>query len=191
MAEDNDERRFRAIYERCYAPVLAYALRRIGPDHAHDAVADAFLAAWRHLDRVPDDPLPWLYRLTSNAMANQRRALARRARLAERARALTPTGAAAMLDDPGDRLGEQDLVRAALRRLRRLRPRDREALRLVAWEGLDIAGAAVAMGCLPATMKVRLHRARRRLARLLDDHPPTPRLPGYQPTPVRTKEPRS
>ncbi len=153
-----EERHFRAIYGRCYASMLAYALRRIGPDHAHDVVADAFLAAWRHLDRVPEDPLPWLYRLTSNALANQRRALGRRARLEQRARALT-SGPAATTDDHADQLGERDRVETALQRLS---PRDREALRLVAWEDLDVASAAVAMGCSPATMKVRLHRARHR-----------------------------
>jgi DNA-directed RNA polymerase specialized sigma24 family protein len=44
--------------------------------------------------------------------------------------------------------------------LRRLSPRDQEALRLTVWEDLDIATAA-------AAMKVRVHRARRRLAGLL------------------------
>jgi RNA polymerase sigma factor (sigma-70 family) len=179
------ERRFRAIYERCYAPILAYALRRIGSDHAHDVVAEVFLAAWRHLDRVPEDPLPWLYRLTSNALANQRRAMGRRARLQQRARAvLAPGGPAAA--DHADRLGERDRVEAALQQLS---PGDREALRLVAWEDLDIAGAAAAMGCSPATMKVRLHRARRRLARLLgDDSPPRARVePLPDPGPVHTR----
>jgi DNA-directed RNA polymerase specialized sigma24 family protein len=44
---------------------------------------------------------------------------------------------------------------------------DQEALRLIGWEELDLAGAAVAMGCSRATMAVRLHRARRRLERAL------------------------
>jgi RNA polymerase sigma-70 factor (ECF subfamily) len=44
---------------------------------------------------------------------------------------------------------------------------DQEALRLVGWEELDLAAAALAMGCSRATMAVRLHRARRRLERAL------------------------
>jgi RNA polymerase sigma-70 factor (ECF subfamily) len=40
-------------------------------------------------------------------------------------------------------------------------------LRLVGWEELDLAGAALAMGCSRSTMAVRLHRARRRLIRAL------------------------
>ena len=49
-----------------------------------------------------------------------------------------------------------------------LRPNDQEALRLIAWEQLDAAAAAQAMGCSTAAFRVRLHRARHRLARALD-----------------------
>jgi len=54
-----------------------------------------------------------------------------------------------------------------LRALATLRPIDREALLLTAWEDLDPARAARAAGCSRATFNVRLHRARRRLARAL------------------------
>jgi RNA polymerase sigma-70 factor (ECF subfamily) len=48
-----------------------------------------------------------------------------------------------------------------------LSARDQEALMLVGWEDLDLAGAALAMGCTRAAMAVRLHRARRRLEQAL------------------------
>lgn len=57
-------------------------------------------------------------------------------------------------------VGEPELVSA----LARLGERDREVLLLVAWEDLDPASAAAALGCSRATFAVRLHRARRRLA---------------------------
>lgn len=41
--------------------------------------------------------------------------------------------------------------------------REREALLLVAWEGLEPGRAARAAGCTPAAFRVRLHRARRRV----------------------------
>ena len=44
---------------------------------------------------------------------------------------------------------------------------DREAIMLVAWEGLHSAAAARAAGCSRATFAVRLHRARARLAAAL------------------------
>ena len=39
--------------------------------------------------------------------------------------------------------------------------RDREALLLIAWEGLSVSEAAVVVGCSRAAFAVRLHRARR------------------------------
>ena len=46
---------------------------------------------------------------------------------------------------------------------------DREVLTLVAWEGLSRDQVAIALGCSRATVRVRLHRARRRLSRMLHD----------------------
>ena len=50
---------------------------------------------------------------------------------------------------------------------RELREADREVLSLIAWEELSVADAARALGCSAAAFSVRLHRARRRLERLL------------------------
>jgi len=52
--------------------------------------------------------------------------------------------------------------------LRALRPTDREALLLVAWEDLTPSQAARALGIRPTAFRVRLLRARRRLCRALD-----------------------
>lgn len=49
-----------------------------------------------------------------------------------------------------------------------LSERDRELLMLIAWEGLDHAAAARVLGTTRANIAVRLHRARRRLARQLE-----------------------
>jgi RNA polymerase sigma factor (sigma-70 family) len=56
-------------------------------------------------------------------------------------------------------------VRAALAQLPL---RDQEVLRLTAWEGLATAQAAEVLACSRIAVRTRLHRARRRLARLLD-----------------------
>jgi RNA polymerase sigma-70 factor (ECF subfamily) len=64
----------------------------------------------------------------------------------------------------------------------RLAERDREALRLVAWDGLSLADAARVAGTTRVAFATRVHRARRRLAAALDEqsdrgHPsPQPRL---------------
>jgi RNA polymerase sigma-70 factor (ECF subfamily) len=50
-----------------------------------------------------------------------------------------------------------------------LRESDREVLRLVAWDGLSRHDAATVLDISAAVFSLRLHRARRRLARALGD----------------------
>ncbi len=59
---------------------------------------------------------------------------------------------------------EFDLVHEALDRMP---PDQREVLTLSAWDDLDNREIAVVLGITPAAVAVRLHRARRRLAREL------------------------
>lgn len=158
----------RATLERLYhdhaGRVKAYAARRLGSEAAADeVVSDVFLVAWRRLDCVPDDPLPWLLGVARNAIANrkrsERRAMALHARIGDAAGAQTtaPVG-------PGDLLHRDDPV---IRALAKLPDHDRELLMLVAWEGLDPAQLAAVLGVSRGTANVRVHRARRRLAAAL------------------------
>ena len=164
MTDDgNEHERFTALYRRYHAPVLAYALRRVGPDDAHDVLAETFAAAWRNIAELPEEPLPWLYRAAGYRVANHWRSTSRRARLTARAAALPD----ASHPDLAGQIVESDRVRTALAQLS---ASDRDAIMLVCWEDLDHASAAYAAGCTPATFRVRVFRARRRLARLLD-HP--------------------
>jgi RNA polymerase sigma-70 factor (ECF subfamily) len=120
--------------------------------------------AWRRINGIPSEPLPWLYALARSALANQRRALRRQDRLKEHIEGIAPQSSRAHRDH-ADGIAEADLVETAIRRLGR---GDQEVLYLVAWEDLSIADAAKVLGCTVSTTKVRLHRARRRLARLLN-----------------------
>lgn len=155
-------RRFTDLFGAFYSPVLGYARRRVGADLAQDVVAETFLAAWRNLDDLPPRPLPWLYRTAQFAVANQRRTLARRGRLDDRARLLLPGREVA-----GDHaeLVVADLELAAA--FRSLSEADREVLRLAAWEGLTVAEIGAVLGCSAEAAKARLRRARQRLARKL------------------------
>jgi DNA-directed RNA polymerase specialized sigma24 family protein len=67
------EERFEGLFRQNYAAVRAYALRRAPHDVAQDVAAETFLVAWRRLDDVPDDALPWLYGVARRVLANQRR----------------------------------------------------------------------------------------------------------------------
>lgn len=169
----SQEQRFTELFTHYYGPVLAFARRRLCPDLAQDVVAETFLTAWRHFDDLSEEPLSWLYRVASHAIANQRRALARRQHLDDRARLLSDDTAT---PDHAETVAESTELASAFTSLSE---RDREVLRLVTWERLDAAAAAAVLGCSSATFKVRLHRARRRLSRLLEassrqtNHEPT------------------
>jgi RNA polymerase sigma-70 factor (ECF subfamily) len=150
------EARFNALFARHYPAVFGYAARRVGRDEAGDAAAEVFTVAWRRMGKVPDEPetLPWLYGVARKVVANQERSARRRLRLATKA----ATGLAPAQEGPGPAALD---VEAALRRLA---PADQEMLRLAAWEELQPAEMAVALGCSANAAAVRLHRARQRLA---------------------------
>jgi DNA-directed RNA polymerase specialized sigma24 family protein len=154
----SDDRRasFEALFRIHHAHVRAYVRRRNPGAAADDAVAETFLVAWRRLEEIGEDPLPWLLAVARRVLANQRRGEHRRAALVGRL-----TGAAAA--DPGWE-PPAAMSPALAGALAGLSPREREALLLVAWEGLEPARAARAAGCSPAAFRVRLHRARRRVA---------------------------
>ncbi len=148
---------FESLYRSHFAAVSGYAARRTDEHSARDVVAETFLTAWRRIGVIPRaGVLPWLYAVARNVLREQHRSQSRRARLDDRLRGQAQSHVA----DPAD--GVVDDIHAQ-RLLAMLAPKDREALELVEWECLDIASAARVVGCTPATFRVRLHRARRRL----------------------------
>lgn len=146
--------RFEGVFERHQRAVHAYALRRArSTADAEDAVAETFLTAWRRLDDVPADPLPWLYGVARRVLANQHRSSGRRAKLLDRLRRQPDPGFPAPAGDP-----------RAVRALDGLSVDDQELLRLVAWEELSHGEIATVMGITPNAVAIRLHRARQRFA---------------------------
>jgi len=170
------ERRFEGCFRDHYAAVLGFAVRRL-PDRstAEDVAAETFAVAWRRRELIPEEPLPWLYGIALRVAANQRRSGERRRRLRER---LGHEASSRVAAEPGDALHRRD---AFARAFERLGEPEREVLRLVAWDGLDTREAASVLGCSPAAFRVRLHRARRRLAKHLEA---TGHLPVERPTRV-------
>jgi DNA-directed RNA polymerase specialized sigma24 family protein len=57
-----------------------------------------------------------------------------------------------------------DLLHAVARAFDTLKPRDQEILRLAAWEQLTTTEGAAVLGCSVSAYRMRLHRARGRLA---------------------------
>lgn len=150
--------------------VYSFARRYCDPVTAQDVTADTFLVAWRRMDQLPDAPLPWLFAIARNVVRNQVRATVRRDRLVE---AITSAPATARTGTAADAelLERSQLAEALLQ----LTEREREALLLVAWDGLTAAQAATVTGCSVNTFARRLSRARARLSAALEDTPDPPR----------------
>jgi RNA polymerase sigma-70 factor, ECF subfamily len=151
---------FERVFNECYAPVLRYVARRVAADAVQDVVSDTFLVAWRRREELRGEPLPWLLGIARRVAATQRRGSQRRDALQERLRAQPPPPATIGAVEARDPRLAQALAF--------LPERDREALMLIAWDGLDHRTAARVMGCSTGSLTVRLHRARRRLARVLE-----------------------
>lgn len=153
------ERRFRELYEEHLDGVARYAARRIAATEVHDVVSEAFLVAWRRLEDVPEDALPWLFATTRGVIANRRRSATRRRALDEKLATQVPPAPERPDRDPIDG--------ALLEAIAALPDAEREAFMLVAWDGLDPGRAADAAGCGAGAFRMRLHRARGQLRRQL------------------------
>jgi RNA polymerase sigma-70 factor (ECF subfamily) len=168
----DDREIFEGLYRSHVGAVSAFVRRRTDALTAEEVVAETFLVCWRRLERVPGEPLPWLYGVARRCLQNhvraERRAGATKRRLRElpHRQGLTPL----------DVLEGITQAQAVLEAMSCLSARDREALRLDAWEQLSAADAARVAGCSTPTFRVRLHRARRRLAALLEQSPSQDRL---------------
>lgn len=168
-----DRERFEELFERCYEPLLAYAIRRSpSAEDAADVVSDVYTVAWRRIGELPpgDEARLWLYGTARRVISSHRRGRSRLDAVDERllADARTNYAQGCQHSSSGDRLGVA---------LTSLSESDQELLRLSAWEQLDPAQIARCLGITTAATHVRLHRARRRLLRRFEA-PPTPGAVG-------------
>ena len=166
MSTSDDVVEFTRAWERDGPRVAAYVRRHVAAEDAHDVVAETFLQAWRRWDAVPQPPIAWLVGAARKVIGNHRRATGRRAALRDR---LVLLDAAACSAPDAGTLATERL--AALEALAGLPDEQREALLLVAWDGLSPAEAATVLGVRAGTLRVRMHRARNAL-----DPSSTPRL---------------
>jgi len=152
--------RFERTFRRAYPEIAAYCRRRCPPGEADDAATEVFAIAWRRREDLPPEPEDrlWLFGVARRVVANHARAARRREGLLRRLRDEP------VRHSPGDE-ATAETVRQALRELS---PSDREMLLLSAWEGLAVAEMAIVLGVPARVVSVRLHRARKRLARVLE-----------------------
>ncbi|MBT2448214.1 RNA polymerase sigma factor [Streptomyces sp. ISL-43] len=175
---------FGAFYEEHIDAVLGFVTRRVADPHlAADLTADIFLAALKDAAGYRPDrgvPIAWLYGIARNVLASHARAGARERGAMERlsGRRLLDDQDVAALEE---RIDAQRAFRELAGRHAALSEPLRAALDLVVVDGLTPAEAAQALGVTQATVRVRLHRARRALR--------TPAAPSEHPAPVSAPAP--
>lgn len=152
--------RFESLAREIAPAVLRYAVRRTDPTTAEDVLAETLLVLWRRLDEVPEGAeLPWCYKVAHNHLANLDRSVRRQRKLVSRI---------ARLDRPQE-LSTPELPDPELHAaLARLTPQEQELLRLSVWEDLAPGQIAEVLGITANAVSIRLHRARHRLADVLE-----------------------
>jgi RNA polymerase sigma factor (sigma-70 family) len=157
---DMTERGTPAEFARWVQPHLTvmtrYAGRQVTPADRDDVVQEALIRAWQRwstYDAARGSAAAWLLGIVADR--------------SRRHRTRQPAGRVVELVEHAapPALHDVDLERA----IAGLSRRQRQAVELHYFVGLDVATAAEVMACAPGTVKATLHQARARLRELLGD----------------------
>ncbi|MBY0689582.1 RNA polymerase sigma factor [Microbacterium marinilacus] len=155
MAEE-----FRALFSENWSLVVAVAEQRLGSRaDGEEIAAAAFRIAWERRSKGEEVTMPWLYGVVRNLVGAEYRRRKRQHELTARA---------------GDHLEQpdpetEDAARDVRALVARLPAQHREVLRMAYWEDLSAQEIGEVLGLSPATVRVRLYRARRALKSLLEN----------------------
>jgi RNA polymerase sigma-70 factor (ECF subfamily) len=174
-ARNGDAEAFRGIVETYSRPLWRAAFRVLDDaSAAEDAVQDAFLHAWRALDRFDEQAelSTWLYRITINAAIDLRRERRRR----EARSGPVPEdfdGQATMRSDSADPHRQaywREMADRAQDVISNLPEAERTAILLRHFEGCSIAEIARVLGGGENSAKQAVFRAVRKLRAVLGPH---------------------
>jgi len=170
-----DEEAFEVVFRTLRDGLLEHLVRVLGGDRAqaHDLVQETFVRLWEARERLdPEGSVEgWLHTTARNLALNRiRDARNRMTLLEERGDAELPMGRAPAR--PDEALASTDLERRLAGWVEELPERQREALSLTRFQGLDHAETAETMGCSPRTVNNHLVRALRALRERLAEYAP-------------------
>jgi RNA polymerase sigma factor (sigma-70 family) len=150
------------VFRSSYVLVVRYCYRRVGDIQLSQELAqETFVVAWRRRRDMPAEALPWLYGIARRVLADHWRS--------SKSRPVTvPLAESIDLGGPDEALEAVALAQDLRVAFMRISEADREVIRLVTWEELDVAGVARVLGCSRAAAAVRIYRARQRLLGKLD-----------------------
>ena len=158
----DDPRAFMPLVERHHRVLFGYLARRVGRDIAEDVTSETFTRAFAQrarFDQARDDARPWLFGIATNLLRNHARSEVRQLRAYSRHGAQDTTH-----DDDAAvdaRLDAGTQSRALADALAQLKPGDREALLMFAWNDMSYEDIADALSIPVGTVRSRLNRARR------------------------------
>jgi RNA polymerase sigma-70 factor, ECF subfamily len=159
-AQRGDRFAFGLLVERHQDRLFTVAARLLGSrEDAADAVQETLIRAWTGLPRFRGEAQlsTWLHRILLNAVHDQR----------ARARPALPLDEAHEPADPRDRIAERELSDGLQRALAALEDDFRAAVLLADVSGLAYAEIAEVLGVPVGTVRSRIFRGRRELARAL------------------------
>ena len=149
---------FDQLYDRYVLEVYRYIARRHIGNDAQDLTGDVFLIAFQKLNSIPaGSELPWLYRTAWNVLANAHRKN-------------DPIPANFDLTEIEPDCADVVITNDQLNRSwQKLPQKDREVLRLVAWEGLSGKELASVLGISEGGAGAALSRARANLRKAWEE----------------------
>lgn len=161
-AQRGDSRAYRDLLGEVRIWLMRYYSRRLPPEHVDDVVQEALIAV--HHKRHTYDPQrpfkPWLTAVARYKWIDRLRSIGR-----DRSVELSEELA------EGDHADVAVNVSALEDLLARLKPGQREAIRLVKLEGFSVEEAARRTGQSPSLIKVNIHRGLARLAAIVQEEP--------------------
>jgi RNA polymerase sigma-70 factor (ECF subfamily) len=148
------EASFEELFSAHAADVFRYIARRHVGNDVDDLVADVFTLAWQKWNEIPDSfELQWLYRTAWFVLAN-----------AHRKQSEMPIDTSHIEGFTAD-IADVVIEQSEMRRVwLEIPERDREVLRLVAWEGLTPPEVAAVLGISVGGASSAISRARKNLA---------------------------
>jgi RNA polymerase sigma-70 factor (ECF subfamily) len=178
LQQEQQLNRFLAEVERRALRIAEFGVR--DRDEALDLVQDAMIKLVRNYsDRNSDEWTPLFYRILQNGVRDWHR------RQSVRNRVMVWFGRGKRDDEdfdvvasapdpigrsPDEELQNSEAMDSLENALHALAPRQREAFMLRTFEGLDVAGTAVAMGCSEGSVKTHYSRAIHSLRDSLREH---------------------
>ncbi|MEU6122050.1 RNA polymerase sigma factor [Streptomyces sp. NPDC047123] len=169
---DGDSAAFPELFDAFARAVYNHAFRLTADwGVAEDVMSETFMEAWRLRTKVDAEGgslRPWLLGVATNVARNRMRGDRRYRAAAAAAMAEAERGAQEIPDHAGVVAGQVDDRRrlaATLRALSALKRPEREVLALCLWEGMSYTEAAAVLAVPVGTVRSRLSRARKRLAR--------------------------